>query len=78
MGSHVIGHNILKQILHLSLLNMQAELVKNHVYFLKVNGWQDNLWGKLKMLHIELYTHLLWISTIHLIILKLKITTKLF
>jgi hypothetical protein len=52
MGSHVIGHNILKQILHLSLLNMQAELVKNHVYFLKVNGWQDNLRGKLKMLHI--------------------------
>jgi hypothetical protein len=39
MGSHVIGHNIFKPILHLII---QAEFVKNHVYFLKVNGCQDN------------------------------------
>jgi hypothetical protein len=42
MGSHIIAQNIFKQILHLSLLIMHAELVKNHVYIFKVNGCHDN------------------------------------
>jgi hypothetical protein len=57
MGSHVMGHNIFKPILHLSLLIMPAELVKNHADFLEVNWCQDNSEVTLKC-YIFNYIHI--------------------